>query len=103
VNGFVSEHSSFLVAIADTEQVGNFAPTTFQAIMPNASAMTTRGNRNSGGGTARFAVNIWGENAEAGKASTVVIGAVAVGLVGAGWADLVEQASFDHTGLGGGG
>ena len=75
--------------VAYTEQVGAFDITSFGAIMPVTQ-----------NATARFAVNLWGENPAAGKASKAVLGAVAVGLVGAGWSDLVEQAGFAPTGLG---
>ena len=75
----------------------NFAVASFQAIMPNATAIEHQGN----GSIARFALEIWGENPTAGEAARVIVGAVAVGVVGAGWSTLVEQAAVDMTGLGG--
>ena len=77
-NGFAYDSKM----LAYSNELNAWAKFSFQAVMPTKFDNTT---------VARFAVDLWGENQAAGEAAEVVLGSVAVALVGAGWSDTVAS------------
>jgi hypothetical protein len=83
--------------IAYTEQVGAYSMTSFQAVLPTIDADSNSTERVTNA-TAFFAVSMFGENAEAGKAASAVLGDVVVAAVGASWPSVVEAPAVSYLG-----
>ena len=83
--------------IAYTEQVGAYSMTSFQAVLPTIDADSNSTERVTNA-TAFFAVSLFGENAEAGKAASAVLGDVVVAAVGASWPSVVEAPAVSYLG-----